>query len=256
MICDLITLDRPLISVDLETTGLYPHIDRVVQIGVIKVYPDGTVREYESLIDPGVPIPPEVSAIHHIDNNTVKDSPLFETIARKLHAGFVGCDFCGYNCKAFDIKFLVEEFRRADIEFKPGRIVDAFNIFKHFNPRNLTAAVKHYLNEDLVDAHSAMADARAALRVFRAQLLAHENLPRTIAELDAMIKPNPNFVDPEGKIQFNKEGQAIITFGAQKGVPLKQCDRAYMGWILRANFSPEIKKIITDALGGKYPERK
>lgn len=254
VIHDLIKLDRPLISVDLETTGLYPAVDRIVQIGVIKVYPDGRVTEWESLIDPGIPISQQVSEIHHITNATVKDAPLFEHIAEKLFIGFRECDFTGYNAKAFDIKFLIEEFKRCRMTFVPGRIVDTFTIFKKYNPRNLTAAVSFYLREDHVDAHSAMADARAALRVLRAQLLLHKELPRTIEELDAIAKTNPNFVDTEGKFIW-KDGEVYINFGGRNGVALKKCDRNYLEWMSRKEFTAEVKSIVINALNGKYPTR-
>lgn len=255
MISDLIALERPLISVDLETTGIYSNVDRICQIGVLKLYPDGRLTEWETLIDPGIPIPENVTAVHHIDNDKVKDAPLFETIAEKLYAGLNNCDLTGYNARAFDVKFLIEEFRRCNLNFKPGIVVDTFNIFKRYNPRNLTAAVQFYLGEDLVDAHSALADARASFRVLRAQLLKHEDLPRTIAGIDSLFKQNPDFVDPEGKIMFNKDGKAIFNFGQNKGMLLEKCGHGYFQWILNANFSSEIKKIMTDALSGKFPKR-
>src|SRR4051794_27719639 len=220
MVHDLIQLERPLISVDLETTGIYSNFDRICQIGVIKLYPDGRLTEWETLIDPGIPIPPNVSEIHHITNDTVKDSPLFEQIAEKLYAGLNNCDLTGYNAKSFDVKFLVEEFRRCKMTYKPGRVIDTFNIFKRYSPRNLTAAVDHYLGEELKDAHSALADARASFRVLRAQLLKHTDLPRSIQGIDDLFKPNPDYIDPEGKVIFNKDGKAILNFGANKGMLL------------------------------------
>ena len=254
MIHDLITLERPLISVDLETTGIYPNVDRIVQIGLLKLYPDGELNEWETLIDPDIHIPDNASAVHHITDATVKDAPYFKDIAPVLYKGFQGCDFCGYNCKSFDIRFFIEEFRRCGINFVPGCIVDSFLIFKKYSPRNLSAALKHYTGKDLLDAHSALADARASMQVLREQLLQHKDLPRNIAEIERCFKGGGNNVDDEGKLVW-KNGEVVINFGAKAGTTLKQCDPAYLQWILRSNFSAEVKAIITKALAGKYPTR-
>jgi DNA polymerase III subunit epsilon len=254
-ITTVLELERPLIALDLETTGLYPHIDRICQIGVIKVHPNGEVKEWQSLINPGIPIPPHVAEIHGVNNELVKDAPLFAHIAEKLYYGFRECDFTGYNAKGFDIKFLVEEFRRCNIRFIPGRIVDAFQIFKRYHPRNLSAAFKHYTGEDLVGAHNAMEDARASLRVLFEQLRKHPDLPRSIEALDKLFQPDGLNVDSEGKIVFNLQGDAVFNFGKNRGVPLRSCDTAYFSWILQANFSDEVKQICREALQGKFPKR-
>lgn len=255
MIHDLITLEKPLIFLDLETTGIYPTVDRIVQIGLLKLYPDGEISEWETLIDPDIVIPTAASDVHHITDTMVKDAPYFKDIADVLLRGFEGCDFGGYNAKGFDIPFLKAEFLRCGMTFKPGCIVDAFLIFKKYSPRNLTAAVKQYIGKDLVDAHSAMADARASLEVFRQQLLQHKDLPRTIAEIEAQFRSGGgNNIDEEGKIVW-RNNEATINFGTRSGTTLKRCDRDYLSWILRSNFSEDVKKIVREALGGKYPTK-
>lgn len=254
MIHDLIVLERPLIFLDLETTGIYPTVDRIVQIGLVKLYPDGELNEWETLIDPDIVIPTGASDVHHITDDMVKDAPYFKDIAGVLLHGFQDCDFGGYNAKSFDIPFLKAEFLRCGMTFKPGFIVDAFLIFKKYSPRNLTAAVKQYTGKDLVDAHSAMADARASFQVFREQLLCHKDLPRTVSAIDALFGAGPNRVDSEGKLAW-RGNEVVINFGTKSGVPLRRCERDYLNWILRSNFSEEVKTIIRDALGGKYPTR-
>jgi DNA polymerase-3 subunit epsilon len=255
MIADLIQLERPLVTIDFETTGLYPKVDRICQIGLLKLYPDGELTEWETLIDPVIPIPPAVSEIHGIRDADVKDAPDFADIAAILHKGLENCDLAGYNAKAFDVGFLVEEFARVNIRYVPPRIVDVFLIYKKYSPRNLTQAVKHYLNEDHSGAHTALADARAALRVLRAQLEHHTDLPRTIQGLHDLFGRNPNNVDADGKFVWNN-GIVIFTFGKYKGLPLNTCkDYEYFRFIANANFSDEVKKIVLNAMNGKYPTR-
>ncbi len=253
MIHDIVELDRPIISLDLETPGLFPNIDRIVQIGIVKVYPDGKITEWQSFIDPGMPIPKHVTEIHHIGDDHVKEAPLFEQIADKLLAGFEGSDFTGYNVKNFDLKFISAEFARCGKTFKPGRVVDAFIIYKKYNPRNLTNAVYSYLQEEHPDAHSALADAKASIRVLHAQLLRHQELPRTIEELEKILAPNGNFVDSEGKFVWGSNGKAVLNFGQRAGQLLEKCDASYLQWITRSNFNEEVKTIARNALSGKFP---
>ena len=251
----LLTLERPLISVDLETTGLFPNVDRICQIGVIKLYPNGEIKEWESLINPGIPIPGHVAEIHHINDESVRDAPRFAHIAEKLYYGFKECDLTGYNCRNFDVRFLVEEFRRCNITFKPGRIADSFHIFKYYNPRNLSAAVRQYLGRDHTEAHSALPDAKASMELLEALLRQHPDLPREVGALERRFQPDGNNLDSEGKFVWNREGEVVFNFGKMRGTKLKSCDKQYLSWLLQANFSNEIKTIVQDAILGKYPRR-
>lgn len=245
-------MERPIVSLDLETTGLYPNTDRICQIGLIKVYPDGETNEWETLIDPDIPIPPEVSAIHGITDLGVKDAPTFKDLSEVLYKGLSGCDFTGYNAKSFDIPFMIEEFKRCGLRFVPGKIIDAFIIFKKYNTRNLTSAVRHYLGKDHVDAHSALADARASFEVLRQQLITH-SLPRTVSELHDICWKDARYVDSERKFAWGKNGDVLFNFGANVNQSLKKAKPEYLQWIIRSNFSEEIKGICRSALLGKYP---
>lgn len=256
MITDLISLDRPLIALDVETTGLSHRQDRIVQLGLVKVYPDGKMTEFETLLNPGIPISEEVSAIHHITDELVRDEPSFADVAPVLFAGLKECDLVGYNIFGFDIKFLVSEFLRCHIRYVVPRIIDSFKIFTKHHPRNLQSAVQQYLNEDLLDAHSALADARATMRVFEAQLIRHPELPRTIQELhDHYFPRNKDSVDPDNKVIFIND-EACINFGKHKGIALRLIPKNYRQWLANDRESTdELKFIMKESLAGRYPTR-
>lgn len=256
MIVDIISLERPLVALDLETTGLSSKHDRIVQIGIEKFYPDGRITSWESIIDPTIPIPKEASDVHHITDEIVAGEPTFEDIAPILFVGLKECDLLGYNLHSFDVKFLVAEFARCKMKFIVPRIIDAYKIYIRHYPRNLTNAVAHYLNEDLVDAHSALADARASMRLFRAQLIRHPDIPRSVQDIhDSFFAKDKNFLDPEGKIIWNETGDAVMNFSTQhKGKLLKLVPRGFLQWVVKdAGFSDEIKFIVNEALQGRYP---
>jgi DNA polymerase-3 subunit epsilon len=255
MLFQILPLERPLISIDLETTGVFHTRDRICQIGLVKLYPDGRTTEWETLINPTISIPEEASAVHHITDEMVADEPTFEMIAKILHGGLVDCDLLGYNIKNFDLKFLTTEFARCKIKYEEPHIVDGYKIFQHFPTRNLPAAVQEYLKEELLDAHSALADAKASMRVFHAQLLKHEELPRTVPELHKLFFEKADSLDPDGRLAWRGD-EVIINFGKFAGTPLKNANRGYLEWVLNGNFSEATKKIIRDALNGVFPERK
>lgn len=167
----MLDLKRPLIILDVETTGTHPQFDRVVQVGLVKVYPEGRETTWMSLINPGMPIPPETSAIHGITDEMVRSAPTFKTIAPPLAAGLKGCDLAGFQIQ-FDKFFLEKEFERCGGRniFEGARIVDALRIYKQRHPRTLTAAVEEYLGEKLEGAHDALVDATATWRVIQAQM--------------------------------------------------------------------------------------
>lgn len=256
MITNIITLDRPLIAIDVETTGLNHRQDRIVQIGLVKAYPDGKVTEFESLLNPGIPISEEVSVIHHITNELVAEEPSFADMANVLYTGLKECDVIGYNIFSFDIKFLQSEFLRCRIQYKVPRVIDSFKIFTKHHPRNLVSAVKHYLGEDLTDAHSALADARATMRVFCAQLLKHEELPRNIQELhDMFFAKNKDSIDPDNKVVWIND-EACINFGKHKGISLKLIPKPYRQWLAHDKESTdELKFIMKESLAGRFPVR-
>ena len=247
-------LNRPLVIFDVETTGVHPQVDRVVQIGLIKLYPDGHETEWQSLVNPGMPIPPEATRIHGISDDDVADQPTFNLLAPKIANGFKDCDVGGFNVR-FDVIFLKKEFDRVGAKsvFTDAKIVDAFRIYRQFKPRTLVHAVKEYLGEDLPDAHDALADAKVTVRVLKAQLVEHK-LPDNVDELYTIFFETPadGFLDPDGKIAW-RYGQATINFGKWAATSLDKVDKGYLRWMLDGDFTPEVKHIIREAMAGRFP---
>lgn len=254
---------HPIVSLDLETTGTSTRVDRVVQIGLVKVYPDGRESEWKTYVNPTIAIPPEATDIHHITDEMVKDAPTFRDLAPALARGFAGCDFAGYNV-GFDLRFLRAEFARVSAtyhasaggDFLNGRIVDGLRLFQHLEPRTLSAAAKWYCGDDAdPNLHDAGVDARTALKVIRAQLTVHPELPRDVESLHRLLfeTARPGRLDPEGKIYWRYR-EATIGFGKHEGDPLRRVPKDYLRWVLNADYSVEVKRIVRDALEGKYPK--
>ena len=174
-------LKRPIVFLDLETTGVDPAKDRIVEISLVKVQPDGSKEVKTRRINPGMPIPPESTAIHGIADDDVKDEPRFEQIAKSLAAYMEGCDLAGYNSNRFDIPVLAEEFLRAgvDVDLKKRRFIDVQNIFHKMEQRTLVAAYRFYCDRELEGAHSAEADTLATYEVLKAQLDRYPELETT-----------------------------------------------------------------------------
>lgn len=260
MIHDLILLERPLISLDLETTGVYPTRDKIIQIGMVRVQPDGQVQEKMILLDPGMPIPEASTKVHKITDTHVQGKKKFYEIAASLANVFAQSDLCGYNL-GFDLGFLREEFKRCNLKFTHGKIIDGYKIFANQEQRTLTAAMTFFLNETHPEAHDALGDAKAALRVIEAQLMRYNHLPRSIEKLHDMffaVEKETGFIDREGKFKWY-QGEVICNFGKKHfGRALKEIvakDRKFLEWIMGANFQPDTKKIAADALQNKFPKQ-
>ena len=254
----MLKLDKPLISLDVETTGTNPKEDRVLQIGIVKLYPDGKQTEWQTLLNPGVHISDEMIQIHHITNEMITKAPTFKSLAPMLASAFSVVDFCGFNLR-FDLDFLTAEFDRVDEPhtLKNVKVVDAFKIFQMKEPRTLSAAVKKYLGEEHYLAHDALGDARATLRVLLKQLEIHPELPQTVDELHVLLFETApeGFLDVDRKIAW-KNGKAVIAFGNKfNGVALEAVERSYLEWMARKNFGPQVLKIVEDALNGIFPTK-
>lgn len=255
----MISLNCPLIFLDTETTGTNSIVDRVVEIGLVKFYPDGSRTEWSSRVNPEMPIPPESSRIHGIRDEDVKGAPIFRDLAGMLATGFDKSDYGGHNVN-FDLKMLNAEFARVGHPFRfNGRLVDTSKIFHRFHRRRLTDAAKLYVGEEFPEAHRALDDAVMSSRVFEAQLARHEELPRTIEELhrEFFEKCEGDRVDPEGKLVW-RYGEASINFGKKEvGQPLRKVPRSFLRWMLKGDFSAEVKRIVRDILEHeKFPERR
>jgi len=236
-LASLLQLQRPLTAVDVETTGKSPAVDRVVQLAAVKIWPDGHVIEVNTVFNPGCPIPVEASKIHGLYTLDVEAALPFEALAPEL-ATLLDGDICGYNAK-FDCAMLAEEFIRAKVRWVPGEIIDPYRIFAFKETRTLSDAVKFYLGETMTNAHDAIFDIRATVRVLHAQLLTYPDLPRNVEGLSRFFK------DQEMDTKIDKEGRLL--FGGPKGHKgklLSEVPVDYLSWIMSADFTPGVKKLV------------
>ncbi len=253
-------LERPLVVFDLETTGVNFQSDRIVEISVIKVMPDGSQEVKTRRINPEMPIPAEASAVHGIYDKDVADEPTFKDISRNLYLYLENCDLAGYNLTKFDVPMLVAEFNRVGLEFdiKSRKIIDAFTIFRKMFPRTLTAAYKFFCGKELEDAHSAEADTLATLEVLAAQIKQYDELPKDVAGLHEFCDDtDPDAVDSTGKFKWSGD-KVIVNFGKNSGTPLERIaveNPGFLRWIMKADFPDDAKDIAQDALSGRFPEK-
>ena len=253
-------LQRPLAFFDLETTGTDVSRDRVVEISVLKVLPDGTEEAKTRRIDPGIPIPPASTAIHGIRDEDVAEEPRFQQIARSLAEFLKDCDLAGFGITRFDVPLLAAEFERAGVPFdvRNRAVVDALTIFHAKEQRNLGAALKFYCDRDLEDAHSAEADIRATHDVLLAQLNRYADLPGSPDQLDEVCNPGRrDFIDVGGKLIW-KGDEAAFNFGRYRGTLLRdvaQSSPDYFDWLLRKDFDREVKGFFEGVKRGEFPRR-
>lgn len=256
-------LSRPLVCVDLEATGLWPGHDRIVQIAAASIFPDGSVTTWSSLVNPEQPIPPVVTKIHGITDEMVASAPTFAQLAPTVVALLSDRDLTGYNVARFDRRLLAAEFGRVGVAdpTKGAFVIDAYTLFIRQEPRSLDDALRFYgVQQGDVprQAHDARSDVEATVAVLAAQLHKYHDLPRTVSGLHDWLNPNdPNRIDAEGKLVW-RDGVASVAFGAQAGTSLADLaanDRSFLEWVLRKNFSDEVKAIVRDALEGRFPVR-
>lgn len=243
-------LQRPLVFFDLETTGINIGTDRIVEISYYKVFPNGNAEGKTLRVNPGMPIPPEATAVHGITDDDVRDCPRFEQIAPEIAAVIEDSDLAGYNSNYFDVPLLAEELLRAkvNVDLKRKHLVDAFAIFKKQEPRNLTAAYKFYCGKSLDDAHSAQADTMATYEVLMAQLERYDEVPDTVEALDEYTRGQVQFADFAGRIAYDAEGKEIFNFGKHKGMRVKDIfrrDPSYYAWLMNTDFPAYTKQVFT-----------
>lgn len=239
-------LERPVMFFDLETTGTDIMHDRIVEISMIKVLPDGTDRQRTVRMNPGRPIPAEATAIHHITDADVADKPQFSEIAGSLAESFSGCDLAGFNSNRFDIPLLAEEFARAgiDFDFSQARFIDVQTIFHKKEQRTLSAAYRFYCDKDLEGAHSANADTRATYEVLMAQLDRYDDVVNDVAWLSEYSSQNRN-VDLMGRLVYDDQHREVINFGKYKGqlaADVLRRDPGYFSWIQQGDFPSNTKR--------------
>lgn len=255
-----LNLKRPLVFFDLETTGTSVTHDRIVEISFIKIYPDGREEEKCRRINPGIHIPEESTAIHHITDEDVADAPTFRQIAASLNEQLSDCDIAGYNSNKFDVPLLVEEFARAGINFQiAGRkFIDVQNIFHKMEQRTLVAAYRFYCGKELEGAHSAMADTRATYEVLLGQLGRYDSLKNDVDML-ADFSRSGRGVDLAARVVLNDKDEPVFNFGKHKGKPVKEVfrkERSFYSWIMQGDFPKNTKDVLTVLYYEVYPPRR
>lgn len=277
MIHEILTLDRPLICVDTETTSTNTMEGRIVEIGFQLYDHTGLKNEWSTLVQPGVPIPPDAMAVHGITEERLvgcrvcgqpkeehvldgptgecagfKPWPKFSDIAPSLARGFTGCDFAGKNIR-FDLRMIASEMARNGVSwsYRDARILDVDRLEQIGRPRTLSHMCREYLHREPENAHQALADVQMTIEIMVAQLRVHrDRLPKTIDELHKMQWPG--WIDSEGKFRF-VNGVPTCTFGKYKDKPMSAIDRGYWSWMSKADFSDDIKQLALDAKNGKFP---
>ena len=244
-----LNLNKPICFFDLETTGVNITKDRIVEISILKVNPDGSEEKKTWLVNPEMPIPEVVIAVHGITNEKVANEPSFKQLAKEINSWIKDSDLGGFNSNRFDIPLLAEEMLRAGIDFdmKNRQSVDVQTIFHKMEQRTLSAAFKFYCDKNLDDAHSAEADTMATYEVLKAQLDRYNDLENDTAFL-ADFSSRKKLADFAGFIAYDKDGDECFSFGKHKGkkvVEILEKEPGYFGWLLSADFPLYTKKVLT-----------
>lgn len=242
-------LTKPICFFDLETTGTNVATDRIVEISILKIHPNGNKESKTWLVNPERPIPPEVVAVHGISNEKVDNEPTFKQLSKEIYKMIKDSDLAGFNSDRFDIPLLAEEMLRADVDFDMKNMVsvDVQTIFHKMEKRTLAAAYKFYCDNELTDAHSAEADTMATYEVLKAQLDRYPELENNIKKLSEFTTRKQS-LDFAGFIGINENKEPIFTFGKHKGKTVDEVMEAepgYFGWILNADFPLYTKKVLT-----------
>ncbi len=268
-------LTRPLIFLDIEATGLNVIRDRIVQIGMIKYFPDDREPvELDMLINPGIPISEEAIGVHGITPKDLVNKPIFQQVADKLYEFIGDADLAGYNSNRFDVPMLMEEFARVGLEFSLDnrRSIDVQRIFYKMEPRTLRAALKFYCNQEIENAHDALADVKATIEVFKGQLKTYQGVDLITADgerVEAPIKEDIaalhqftsdlRMVDATQKLRYDHNGVIVFNFGKYINKPAAEVlvqDKNYYHWILNKEFSSQVKQIVKKLVKEYEKEKK
>ena len=242
-------LNRPICFFDLETTGIEVAKDRIVEISILKVFPNGNKESKTWLVNPEMVIPPNVIAVHGITNEKVANEPTFKELASQIYAMIKDSDLAGFNSDRFDIPLLAEELLRAGVDFdmKSRVSVDVQTIFHKMEERTLSAALKFYCGKSLDNAHSAAADTMATYEILKAQLERYPELENDMKSL-AEFTTRKKTADFAGFIGYDKDGDEVFSFGKHKGVKVDKVleeEPGYFGWLQNADFPLYTKKVLT-----------
>jgi DNA polymerase-3 subunit epsilon len=251
-------IDRPIAFLDVETTGLSVSADRIIEMSVLKIEPDGSQEQKTRRFNPGRPIATQATEVHGITDQDVADEPEFRRVAAGLRDYLEGCDIAGFGVSRFDLPLLEAEFRRACVEFsrEGRRVIDTMAIYHTMEPRDLTAAYARYCGKELERPHAAEDDARAAAEILDAQLSQYPDLPRTAAALHRFCNPDQDtWIDPDGRLALT-DGEVTINFGQHKGESLREVaelEPDYLKWVLDQDFSAQVRAMVAAALRGEFP---
>ena len=246
-----LNLKRPMVFFDLETTGTNISSDRIVEISMVKVMPNGEEIVKTRRINPEMPIPAEATAVHHITDEDVRNEPTFKQLAKSLREFIQGCDFCGFNSNRFDLPLLAEEFLRAGVDvdlFKKAQYIDVQNIFHKKEERTLVAAYRFYCGKELEAAHSAAADTMATYEVLCSQLDRYDDLENSVESLSE-FSSRGRTADFAGRIGYNDKGEEVFNFGKYRDQSVEAIFRkepSYYDWIMNGDFPAYTKKIFTE----------
>ena len=242
-------INKPICFFDLETTGVNVSTDRIIEISILKVLPNGNKQSMTWLVNPGIKIPKEATNIHGIDNKMVMNEPNFNDIAPDVMSMINNCDLAGYNSDKFDIPLLAEELLRAEIDFNLDNImtIDVQNIFHKMEQRTLTAAYQFYCGKILDNAHSSKVDTLATYEVLESQIDKYSELESNVKFLSDFSKRGRN-VDLAGFIKFDENDIPCFSFGKHRGKSVEyvlENEPGYFGWLLNADFPKYTKKVLT-----------
>lgn len=256
-----LALDKPLVFLDLEATGLDVKEDRIVELAAVKLLPDGSRDSFVHRLNPGIRIPVEASMVHGIYDADVKESPSFSDIAKELLTFLLDCDLAGFGIARYDLHLLTQEFKRAGYEFSAAgrRVVDAQIIFHKREPRDLSAALLFFRGKKLEGAHGALADTEASIEVVLGQLERYGDLPRDVAGLHAASNQSDDrFVDSQARL-FWRHGEAAFNFGKYRSrslLEIARSDPRYLEWLVSEGKSaPDLLEIYRNALKGAFPKK-
>lgn len=242
-------LEKPIVFFDLETTGVKVAEDRIVEIAILKVFPNGNKESKTWIVNPTIPIPEATTAIHGISDEKVANEPTFKELANEISTLIHNCDLAGFNSNKFDIPLLAEEFLRVGIDFDMTnrKAVDIQNIFHKMEQRTLVAAYKFYCDKDLTNAHSAETDTTATYEVLLSQLDKYEELENNVDFLADFSQRDGKFADMAGFVRFNDKGEEVLSFGKYRDITLAQIwkdNPGYFSWINQADFPLYTKNVM------------
>lgn len=246
----MLQLTRPIAFIDLETTGVNLSTDRIIEIAIIKLLPDGTRLSKRKIINPQMPIPKTSSDIHGITDDMVKDAPAFKHVANEVKVFIENCDLGGYNSNRFDIPILMEEFLRAglEVDLSKRKMIDVQHIFYTMEPRTLSAALKFYCGKELIDAHTAEADIEATIDILYAQLMRYQQLGNSLESILNVIGED-KIVDYARRFILDDKGNEIFNFGKHKGksvLEILKAEPQYYDWMMKGDFPLHTKKKLTE----------